>query len=601
MSLAASAPSEKSGPVGIIARWRGLVRRSELALIVLAIATGLVAAVLVALTSDAVQLLHQICFNVPANARLSGMSRLHAPYALIMPAIGGAVLGLTGIFLKRWRPRRPVDPIEANALHGGRMSFIDSSLVALQTVISCGFGASVGLEAGYTQIGSGFGSLFGTLFRMRRSDMRTLVGCGAAGAIAAAFQAPLIGAFYGFELIIGTYTSFGLVPVIAATISAVLASRALGIDANFVGHFVPAQTITPFDLVAFLSLALACAAVGIGVMRGVTFVESLFKHSNVPAAAQPVAGGLLVGALALVSPHVLASGHGALASLFQTSAPSLALLIAIVTLKSIASAISIGSGFRGGLFFASLYLGGVMGKIACALMLLFMPAATPDASTYIIVGMAALAVAIVGAPLTMSFLALETTGDFSLALVVLTIAALVSVVVRRTFGYSFATWRLHLRGESIRSAQDVGWIRALTVRELMRTDLHVTPESQRLNDFKKQFALGVMNWVAAIDGSGRYAGLINVADAHLADNETEAGPARLPELLRQPETVLRPALNIKEAADLFDRTQSEALAVVDDDNKPIGLVTEAHVLRRYTEELERARRDLAGEQWLGES
>ncbi|MEJ0051196.1 MAG: chloride channel protein [Methylovirgula sp.] len=605
MTLAASAPTDRSGekpdPVGIIARWRGLVRRSEPALIILAIATGLVAAVLVALTSDAVQLLHQICFGVPADVRLSGESHLHAPYLVIVPAIGGAILGLTGIFIKRWRPRRPVDPIEANALHGGRMSLIDSSLIALQTVVSCGFGASVGLEAGYTQIGSGFGSLFGTTFRMRRSDMRTLVGCGAAGAIAAAFQAPLTGAFYGFELIIGTYTSFGLVPVIAASISAVLASRALGIDANFVGHFVPARHVTPFDLVAFLSLAVACAAVGIGVMRGVTFVESLFKRSRVPAAAQPIAGGLLVGVLALASPHVLASGHGALASLFQTNGPGLALLIAIVTLKSIASAISIGSGFRGGLFFASLYLGGLMGKIACALVLLLVPAVAPDASTYIIVGMAALAVAIIGAPLTMSFLALETTGDFSLALVVLTIAALVSVVVRRTFGYSFATWRLHLRGESIRSAQDVGWMRALTVRELMRTDLHVTPASQNLKDFKKQFALGSTNWVAGIDAAGHYAGLINVADAHLADVEVEAGPPRLPQLLREPETVLRPELNIKEAADLFDRTQSEALAVIDSDSKPIGLLTEAHVLRRYTEELERARRELVGEQWLGES
>ena len=94
----------------------------------------------------------------PADSRLSGMTRLHAPYLAIVPAIGGAILGLTGIFIKRWRPRRPVDPIEANALHGGRMSLIDSSLIALQTVVSCGFGASVGLEAGYTQIGSGFGS-----------------------------------------------------------------------------------------------------------------------------------------------------------------------------------------------------------------------------------------------------------------------------------------------------------------------------------------------------------------------------------------------------------------------------------------------------------
>ncbi len=141
-------------------------------------------------------------------------------------------------------------------------------------------------------------------------------------------------------------------------------------------------------------------------------MRALFKRSHVPAIAQPIVGGLLVGTLALVSPHVLASGHGALASLFQTNGPALALLITIVTLKSIASAISIGSGFRGGLFFASLYHGGLMGKIACALVLLLVPAVAPDVSTYIIVGMAALAVAIVGAPLTMSFLALETTETF---------------------------------------------------------------------------------------------------------------------------------------------------------------------------------------------
>ena len=603
MNLAASAQSEKSreksGPLGPIARWRGLVRRSEPALIILAIIVGAVAAGLVALTSSAVQVIHQICFGVPANLRLSGAGELRSPYMAFVPALGGAILGVSGIFIKRWRPRRPVDPIEANALHGGRMSLTDSLLITAQTVVSSGFGASVGLEAGYTQIGAGFGSICGTLFRMRRSDMRTLVGCGAAGAIAAAFQAPLTGAFYAFELIIGTYTSFGLAPVIAAAISAVLTSRALGINADFVGHFVPAAQIAPVNYAAFVVLALACAGIGIGVMRGVTFVESLFKRSHLPTVLQPIIGGLLVGGLALITPHVLASGHGALSTLFHDAGPGLTMLLVIVTVKSLASAISIGSGFRGGLFFASLYLGGLMGKIASIVLPLLMPGLAPDAPSYIVVGMAAVAVAIVGAPLTMSFLALETTGDFLLSLVILMVAALVSVVVRRLFGYSFATWRLHLRGESIRSAQDIGWMRALTVGRMMRSDLAVTSADQSLDDFKTQFPLGATNWVAAVDAAGRYIGLISVIDAHLAAVETH--PAQLAGLLREPETLLRPDLNIKEAADIFDRTQSEALAVVDAGRRPIGLLTEAHVLRRYTEELERARRDLAGEQWLGEN
>ena len=131
------------------------------------------------------------------------------------------------------------------------------------------------------------------------------------------------------------------------------------------------------DLGGFLVLALACAAVGIAIMRGVTFVESLFKRSRLPAALQPVIGGLLVGALALLTPHVMASGHGALATLFRDFEPGVALLLAIVTLKSIASAISIGAGFRGGLFFASLYLGGLMGKVLAMLLPLVLPVPRP--------------------------------------------------------------------------------------------------------------------------------------------------------------------------------------------------------------------------------
>ena len=129
--------------------------------------------------------------------------------------------------------RRPIDPIEANALHGGRMSMRDSIVVALQTMASNGFGASVGLEAGYTQLVAGIASRLGIGFRLRRGDLRMLVGCGAASAIAAAFGAPLTGAFYGFELIIGTYTAAALAPVLTASIAGVLVSHMFGSGAVF--------------------------------------------------------------------------------------------------------------------------------------------------------------------------------------------------------------------------------------------------------------------------------------------------------------------------------------------------------------------------------
>jgi len=343
--------------------------------------------------------------------------------------------------------------------------------------------------------------------------------------------------------------------------------------------------------------------VGIGIMRAVTFVEYIFRRSKLPVFMQPVIGGLVVGGLALVTPRILSSGHGALYELFSETGGSLAWLSLVVVLKSAASSISIGSGFRGGLFFASLFLGAMIGKVFAIAVPLLAPAIAPDPSIYATVGMSALAVAIVGGPLTMSFLALETTGDFQLVIMVLIASTIVSVIVRQTFGYSFATWRLHLRGESIRSAHDISWMRALTVGRMMKTDVRTVTSAQKIAEFMEDYPLGSTQWVVASDSAGRYVGLVSVTDAHLSVANGEDPQVPIETLLRYKDDVLLPAMNIKHAADLFERSESEALAVLDDPvhRHVVGMLTEAHVLRRYTEELEKARRELAGEKWLGEA
>jgi CIC family chloride channel protein len=218
--------------------------------------------------------------------------------------------------------------------------------------------------------------------------------------------------------------------------------------------------------------------------------------------------------------------------------------------------------------------------------------------------MAALAVAIIGTPLAMSFLALETTGNFPLGLVMLAVASVVSIIVRRTFGYSFATWRLHLRGESIRSAQDVGWIRELTVGRLMRTDVPKTRLDATIARFMEDFpARSTSQWVVVTDPSGGYKGMVFVPDVHLAGVQEHSEKMGLGQLIRSPDVFLLPGMNIKVAAQIFEQTETEALAVVDNEKKRhvIGLLTEAHVLRRYTDELSKAHRELSGENWIAES
>jgi CIC family chloride channel protein len=167
-------------------------------------------------------------------------------------------------------------------------------------------------------------------------------------------------------------------------------------------------------------------------------------------------------------------------------------------------------------------------------------------------------------------------------------------VTREAFGYSFATWRFHLRGETIRSAADVGWIRDLTVRRMMRADLRTVPAHTTLSRFRMVYPLGSTREVVAVDEDKNYAGIVQVAEAHAA--ELEEGKA-VRDILRHVDTMLTPAMTVKEAVAAFDKAEAEALAVVQspDNRRVVGLLTEAYALRRYSEQLELRRRDLVGE------
>ena len=195
----------------------------------LAAIIGAIAGLVVAAMGEAVGFMHLVFFGLDPGERLSGRVALDPLHAFLPPCLGGLLFGLVSAYIARRRGTE-VDPIEANALHGGRMSMRGSLIVAAQTVWSSGIGASVGLEAGYTQLGQRHRLGDRPVFRLRRSDMRVLVGCGAAAAIAGAFGAPLGGAFYGFELIIGSYSIASLAPVGMASLVGYLTAQNLHAD-----------------------------------------------------------------------------------------------------------------------------------------------------------------------------------------------------------------------------------------------------------------------------------------------------------------------------------------------------------------------------------
>ncbi len=571
-------------------RLRAIFRRGEIALVILAFFVGIASGLFVVLIGAITTALHVLIFGVE---RLSS-SDLSGWIVLLGPLAGGVVLGIIIFVISKTRKKPMIDPIEANALHGGRLSLTDSVIVCLQNIVSNGFGASVGLEAGYTQVASGIASKLGVKLKLRRGDMRILVGCGAAGAIAAAFNAPLTGAFYAIELIIGTYTIVTLAPLIVSALVATIVTGLLSQHGLSIDIFGSSE-VTPPDYVPAIFLGAVCAGVGIVLMQAVSFIEETARKSKIPIWLRPAIGGIAVGILALISPQVLSSGHGAL-HLNLDANMTIAGLAGIFILKAAASAISIGSSFRGGLFFASLFMGSLLGKIF-AICAPYIGYGDTQPIVYAVIGMSAFAAAIIGGPLTMTFLALELTGDFQITVLVLAAVMTTSLVVRTTFGYSFATWRFHLRGESIRSAHDIGWIRDLTVGKMMRADIRKEPVSIGLAAFKEKFPLGSTQRVIMTHDDGRYAGIILVPEIYADPMERDSKTISLETYLRYKTDVLLPTMNARQAAASFDATESEALAVVNDkiENRPVGLLTESHTLRRYSEELEIRRREASGE------
>ena len=570
-----------------IASFRRVFRISEAALILLAVSVGLGAGLLMILQHAMAHGMQALIYGL-SGASLSAASAIGGNRLFALPAFG-LLLGLgTRAAMRRWKT--PVDVVEANALHGGVIPLRDSLIVCGQTIISNGAGASVGLEAAYAQAGGGLASVLGTWLRLRRADIRILVGAGAGAAVGAAFGAPLTGAFYAFEIVIGAYTPAAIAPVAAACLSAVLLVRLVGIQA-YVVALPGARAITTVDYLLYAALGLICAFIGIAVMRGVTFLESHVRRSFIPEAFRPAVGGLLLIPLAMITPQVLSAGHGAL-HIDLGAEIALRFILLVLLVKIAASTISLGFGFRGGLFFASLFIGSLVGQLFAGAIMRVPIFPAVDPSDAALIGMAAMAVAIVGGPMTMSMLVLEVTHDFALTSVAVTAALCASTFVRETFGFSFSTWRLHTRGESIRSARDVGWVRALTVGKMMQRAVETVPAGSSVGEFRRRFPLGSTSKVVLVDPVGHYSGIVETSKAF----DPVIGPeAEVGALAALQDMALKPEQDVRSAIRAFDLSEADYLAVVDDDGMVLGTLSERFVHRRYADEVEKAQREMFGE------
>lgn len=547
---------------------------------------GIAGGTIASLMSEATILLHQLLFGVPEGERLSGGYLPHALDIVLWLVIGGLVLGLSNVAWKRWGSGDILDPIEANALYGGRMGVGNSLFVASQAVVANGVGSSVGLEGGFTQLASSLASWLGRVLGRSRDDLRLLVACGAAGAIAGAFDAPFAGIAYAFELILAAYSPNVLAPVVLASIGG---KYAASLTAGHGYRIVLEGDLSTVDhsYVWAIAIGLMCGLLAIVLMYAVTTLEQWLSRVPLPKPLITAAGGLAMAGLALMSPHVMGSGHGGIDFIFATPLTTSA-LASIFALKLLACTVSIGSGFRGGLFAASLFLGALLGG---AVGLLVIQLGLMPGSALLgmqVVAMSAFGAAVVGTPLAMAIMAAEITAKIGLMPEVLLGVITATLVVRVLFGYSFSIWRLHVRGSPARSAADIAWARSILMREIMRPDVVRFPDTTTCGVILEKYPPGSIKWIVLVTSEGRYAGICDVAEIAFASKATDE-PASA--YARQQSEILTLQQSLEDAMLWFETPRRGVATVVNSTTllQPVGIVTESYVLKRYAQELERRR------------
>ena len=516
----------------------------------------------------------------------TALSGVVGPAAVIvLPALGGLVYGpLIYRFAREARGHGVPEVMAAVALRGGRIRPNVAIVKSLASALCIGSGGSVGREGPIVQIGSTIGSVIGQVFKMSDQRIRTLVACGAAGGIAATFNAPIAGVFFALELILGEFSarSFGVV-VIASVTAAVIGRSAFGDVPAFV---VPAYQLIHLSEYAFYAiLGVLGGVVGVGFTRTLYWFEDAFDRIRIPEWSKPVPGGLALGLLGLFIPQIFGVGYDAMGDALL-GRYGLGLLLLLVVAKTLAVSLTIGSGGSGGVFAPSLFVGAMLGAAWGTLLGQVFPGVPAAPGAYGLVGMGAVFAGSARAPITAVVILFEMTGDYRIILPLMLAVVLGTATSEVLSRDTIYTLKLRRRGIDLQVGREVDPLRGLRVSEAMATDVPLVPRDLTVTEAAEQLAERGQEALLVLDDAGRLAGIVTSGDIErtLLDNTTGA---RIGEIASYPVVTLFPDETLSHALHQLGLHDFRQLPVVarDAPTRPIGLLRRGDVIGTYSRTL----------------
>ncbi|AWZ05768.1 MULTISPECIES: chloride channel protein [unclassified Streptomyces] len=480
-------------------------------------------------------------------------------FVLLAPVVAGAIYGpLVYRYAKEARGHGVPEVMYAVARTGGRIPARVAVVKSVASALCIGGGGSVGREGPIVQIGSALGSTAGSILRMGEDRVRLLVACGAAGGIAATFNAPLAGVFFAMELILRDFTARGFAFVAVSSVTAAVIGRSVLGDERFLD-------LAPLGVEHLASYALYVLLGALAGIVGVVFTKVLYGVEDIcdavwrgPEWLRPAAGGILLGAILLALPEMYGVGYPVLGKA-AVGGYAVGFLLVLLVGKIIACSVTIGIGGSGGVFAPSLFVGSMLGSAFGQTLDHAVPGLTGSATTYAVIGMGAVFAGSARAPITAVVIIYELTGEYGIILPLMAAVAIatgVSHVLSRDTVY---TTKLRRRGVDL----DLTGPAAVEVRTAMGP-----PPAELAPGTGLRAAVTAMIEVGAgrlpvVDGNGRYEGSVGALalSRALHEGRPEGEPI---ETVRDRPPALLAGQSLEEALPLLAASDGDGLPVLDE-------------------------------------
>jgi len=477
--------------------------------------------------------------------------------------------------------------MESIAIKGGIIRLRVLITKTLAAAITIGSGGSAGREGPIIHIGAAIGSAFGQLSGLSPKKIRTFVACGAASGIAATFNAPIAGALFAVEVIIGDFAVPQFSPIVISSVVATVLSR------HFIGDF-PAFEVPPYDLISTIEFIPYTV---IGIFAGflaVLFINSVYKTQeifsklSIPEYFKPAVGGFVVGSIAIIFPHVYGVGYESINDALWGRDISW-LLFVLIFVKIIGTSATLGSGGSGGVFAPSLFVGAMLGALIGTQAQIVFPGQVAEVGAYALVGMGALVSATTHAPITAILIIFEMTNDYRI-IPPLMLASIVSVLLATYLKKeSMYTMKLVQKGINIYEGQDVNILKSLKVKNALSPNTEIIKLNTPFSEILNKFITSEHDVVLVIDRENKLAGTITLTRLkEVFLNKDIISDFLIAADLMDPNfDVLYESDNLDLAMHQFGKKNIDELPVVQSklSNRIIGSVRRMDIINAYNKEI----------------